>query len=84
MKTPEEMAEVMSEQKKTYYVGTYEAYRHEVRSQNLDPMQHIFMTRLEKFVGLSRDILIRSVGPVEASRTIVKELRTLGFAPTVR
>lgn len=71
-------------EKRTYYVGTYHSYLAEIRSRDLERKNHIFVNSIEKFAGLPRDIEIVSVGPREASREIVIELRCRGYTNTRR
>lgn len=69
----------MTTDKKTYYIGEHSRYNAHCLSCRLKKSNHIFMSSSEKFHGLPKDIEIINLGPVDKTRAIVRELRSMGF-----
>ena len=67
------------DEKVTYYIGNHNRWLHEKRSKDLNPHTHRFVSNIDAFRELSRDIEIINLGPVETTREKVRELRARGF-----
>lgn len=66
-------------EKKTYYIGEQSRYNNHCVACRLKRPDHIYMSNVDKFRGLPRDIEIINLGPVDKTRAIVRELRSMGF-----
>lgn len=66
-------------EEKVYYIGEHRRYLRELNSRGLRRRNHIHVPLPEYVRGLSPDIEIINLGPIESTRDFVRELIAHGY-----